>query len=62
MHITVITLPGYTPEEKKRLARALKETIGEKTEGSGSIGGCRFLYRFCFHKGFTYGEMGHVYS
>jgi len=26
MHIAIITLPGYTPEEKKRLARALKET------------------------------------
>ena len=26
MHIAITTLPGYTPEEKKRLARALKET------------------------------------
>ena len=25
MHIAITTLPGYTPEEKKRLARALKE-------------------------------------
>ncbi len=25
MHIAITTLPGYTPEEKQRLARALKE-------------------------------------
>lgn len=25
MHIAITTLPGYTPEEKKRLARVLKE-------------------------------------
>lgn len=25
MHITVTTLPGYTPEEKKLLAKRLKE-------------------------------------
>ena len=30
MHIAITTLPGYTPEEKKRLARALKETALRK--------------------------------
>ena len=39
-----------------------KEIIGEKAEGSGGICGYRFLHRFRFHKGFTYGEMGYVYS
>ena len=39
-----------------------EETIGEKAEGSDDIGRHRFLHRYRSHKGFTYGEMGQIYS